>query len=230
MQRYRVGDRKKDVRKQRRRLLAACIGIILLVIVSGLIAHKYLRSNTFIHKAAVVVTTVKVATPATKIFRSGIFTIQLPISWQAIADETQPYTIYRFEGNVGGSDEQLLEIYQDTIPQNFAVNHVLAVSSNGDQLSAVGTVSDNCADFTKASPSVIGSAGTPAKWSGINFLCDLNNTSRDVVGTSSADGINAVILVGPTEGKHSFFFCYTDNSISPDYTDLYSALDSFRVK
>jgi hypothetical protein len=71
---------------------------------------------------------------------------------------------------------------------------------------------------------------THAKWSGINFLCDLGNYLRDVVGTSSPEGINSVTLTGNTTGKHTLFFMYTDNTPSPDYSTFINALKSFQLK
>jgi hypothetical protein len=227
---YRVGNRKRSHRKRTVWVVSILFCLLIIVIGGSIIAKQTLKPDTVIKQSAAVVSVVSVAKQATQTFDSGIFTIQLPKGWQAVAGEKQPYNIFRFEGGIGTPDEQLLEIYQDTIPQNFAVNEVLAVSSAGARLAPIGVASDNCADFTKSTSAVAGPGGTPAKWSGMNFLCDLSNTERGVVGTSSLGGINTVTLKGPTAGAHAFFFCYTDTSIAPDYTAFYNALGSFRLK
>jgi hypothetical protein len=205
--------------------------VLVLLVAGGWLAYKkYIRPNTVINQSAAVVSVVALAKPTSHTFDLGIFTIQLPTNWQQVAGTTQPYHIFRFEGGLGTPDEQQLEIYQDTIPETFAVNEVLAVSAAGDRLGPIGEASDNCSNFTKTGSGVATPAGTPAKWEDTNFLCDLNNPERGVVGTSSSDGINTVVLTGSKSGTHTFFFAYTDNSISPDYTDFYNALASFRLK
>jgi hypothetical protein len=227
---YRVGNRITHHRKRTVWTIALLLVLIGGLITTGSTLKKRLLPHTHITNSATVVKQVTIAKAAAQTFDEGVFTISLPTSWKAVAGEKQPYDLYRFEGDIGTPNEQVLEIYQDTIPVNFAVNEVLPVSSAGAQLAPLGTISDNCDTFTKSTAAIATSAGTPAKWSGINFLCDLNNTERSVIGTSSPDGVNTVTLDGPTSGKHSFFFDYSDTSISPDYTTLYNALASFRVK
>jgi len=73
--------------------------------------------------------------------------------------------------------------------------------------------------------------GASAKWQGIDFLCDQNNLERDVVGTSSLDGINTVSLNSPSGGgAHKFFFTYTNQSINGDYSVFTDAVTSFKMK
>jgi hypothetical protein len=115
----------------------------------------------------------------------------------------------------------------DTIPTNIGVNRVLPVQGEGSRVIPT-TVSDTCADFT--GDKVPGNQNTPAKWGGIDFLCDLANYERDVVGTSSSDGVNTVKVTGATTGTHQIFFTYTDNGATPDFTIFVNAVTSFRMK
>jgi hypothetical protein len=227
---YRVGNRERTHRKRTVILITLICLILAAIVVSGIRLEKLLRPNTVLTQSAAVVTDVRLATPPTRSFDLGIFTISLPTTWQEVVGETTPYHIYRFEGGIGKPDEEQLEIYQDTIPKNFAVNAVLPVTSDGNRLGPMVMVSDNCADFTKPISGTTAYSGTAAEWAGTNFLCDLSNPERDVVGTSSPSGINTVTLIGSQSGTHTFFFSYTNDSISPDYTNLYNALISFRLK
>lgn len=71
----------------------------------------------------------------------------------------------------------------------------------------------------------------PAKWDGVDFLCDMDSKFRNVVGSSSPGNINKVTLTSQTSfTPHSFFFVYEDNNYNPEYTIFYEMLDSFKVK
>jgi hypothetical protein len=105
-------------------------------------------------------------------------------------------------------------------------NRVLIIHGESDHLGTDGSVSDNCSTFTGGTSK----SSTPAKWEGVAFLCDQANQQRDVVGTSSTDGVNVVLLKSPGNGAmHKYFFTYTDYSINSDYTVFYNALNSFRM-
>jgi len=54
------------------------------------------------------------------------------------------------------------------------------------------------------------------------------NYVRDVVGTSSAEGVNTLGVSGPG-GTHKYFFVYTDHSGEPDYNTFTQALQSFEA-
>jgi len=137
-----------------------------------------------------------------------------------------PHPNYSWQGT-NKNNTRWLNVYMDTIPASLAVNRVLPVMGNGAALSLPTNVSDNCTTFTGASNST--QLSVTAKWQGITFLCDTGNYVRDVVGTSSLEGVNTVSLSTTTSGNHHFFFTYTDNSSSPDYTIFTNALKSFRL-
>jgi hypothetical protein len=227
---YRVGNRKRNHRKAT--IVASSIVLFLILIaLSGVtFAKQFLKPQTNIKQSSAVTTTVTASLPATKVFSEGIFTIQLPADWKLMPGELKPYDITRFEVLSDDANDQELDVYQDTIPLNFAVNRVLPISADGNSIMTNGAISDNCANFTKNQSGVVDSNGTPAKWSGVNFLCDLNNNERDVIGTSSTEGVNLVHLTGTIAGAHTYFFTYTDNSIDPDFTTFYNALTSFHLK
>jgi hypothetical protein len=227
---YRIGKRPKSRRRQVTGLLLLLLFVVLPVGLLAIFGRKFLHSNTVIRQSAAIVTPVVSQPGALHAYDAGIFTIKLPAAWKQLAGEKQPYDLYRWQTGSDSSTAQSIEVYQDTIPQNFAVNRLLPVRANGAQLSLLNTASDNCASFTKAPAGPAGPNGTLAKWNGVPFLCDLNNYERDVIGTSSLEGINTVALTGETSGSHKFFFAYTDYTLNPDYTVFYNALDSFQVK
>lgn len=224
---YRLGRRLKYKNKKIVFIYIISFFIIAIVVIVGYIIIKKIDKNSTIIKQSKGVT-IEIANPNSAYvkYNEGIFSISLPKSWVQTKPVTSNYNIYSWQSV--GSGTQVLDIYQDTIPVNFSVNRELAVQSEGNKIALVGSASDNCADFTKMSS--VSATGTPAKWQGINFLCDLGNYERDVVGIGSSDGLNTVSLKGAINGKHQFFFTYTNNSVNPDFTIFYKALTSFYLK
>jgi hypothetical protein len=156
------------------------------------------------------------------------FSIGLPQGWKSPAPPAVPYTVYSWQGS-GKDATRRLDLYMDTIPANFAVNRLLPVTQDGDSLSIAGDVSDNCIRFTARTAASAATGAEPAKWNGVNFLCDVGNYERDVVGTGSSIGVNTAVVSGAATGVHKVFFVYTDNSASPDYTIFESIIKSFQA-
>lgn len=225
MESYRLGKRHVSHRKRH----VVVFLVVLILIAAGAIAVKtYFKPDTTISAPPAPVSTKVIdSNGGTKHFDEGIFTISLPADWKFVGHQTASYNIYTWHNTKTNPGVEQLQIYLDTIPASLGVNRVLPVQGNGNRVVPT-EVSDNCANFT--GNKVPGPENTPAKWDGINFLCDLGNYERDVVGTSSSDGINIVKLAGSTTGHHNLFFAYTDNGPTPDYTIFTDAVQSFRLK
>ncbi|MDL2341625.1 MAG: hypothetical protein QFB87_00915 [Patescibacteria group bacterium] len=225
---YRLGHKLEKPRS--RKPLWFSLALIAVLLIGGLIfASKQLRAPTTVTQAAPVIRKVTANSVPVKGFDEPGFDIELPSDWKLAAHLTSPYNLYRFQGTGKADVNRMLDVYQDTIPKNFMVNRVQPLEANGEKITPLGSMSENCADFTRG-PSVSGQQGTPAKWEGIDFLCDLNNYQRNVVGTTTKGSINTITLKSATGNTHQFFFAYTDNSINANYTTFYSALTSFSTK
>jgi hypothetical protein len=220
----------KRERSRRRRIL---FWLLVLLCLAGIIFGSILFVRSKLHPK-VIITQAK-AVSSTVVFASKTthytepdFSIDLPNTFQEIPRPVGPYQSYTWETSDSGTDGQQVEIFEDTIPTQYAVNRMLVVEGEVDHVSMIGTASDNCSTFTKGTQSAAG--GSPAKWQGVDFYCDQGNTERDTIGTSSAEGINTVTLLNQSTGlKHKFFFTYTDHQINPDYTIFYNALTSFKM-
>jgi hypothetical protein len=187
-----------------------------------------LRPKVIIKQSKAVNTTVNF-NAQTQLYKEPDFSVSLPTSWHVVPRPPGPYQTFTWQSSDVGTNGQIIQMFEDTIPVNFAANRVLVVQGEVDHLTLVGQASDNCSDFTK-NPPLPNENGAPAKWQGVSFLCDQRNQERDVIGTSSTDGVNTVILEDQSTGlKHKFFFTYTDYSLNPDYTVFYNALNSFRM-
>ena len=222
---YRLGEVKHSHRKAY--ILLACF--VMLALGFTIIAVRFLKPETDLGKTPTAVTTkISYQERQTKAFTEPLFTINLPTDWQAIPPTNDPpQPTYTWHGTSKENSARMLNIFLDKDVSTLAVNRELYVQANGSAITVLGDVSDNCTTFTGTATATHGS--TPAKWQGIDFLCDSGNYERDVVGVASPDGLNRLILSG-TSGNHHFFFTYIDNSASPDYSIFTNALKSLKLK
>ena len=221
---YRLGE---PLARHHKRIVWG-VGAVVCIAAAALIIRDYVRANTVIGPTPPATTTSVTAASATKAFDEPLFTVALPTDWQLAESMSSP-SMYRFVGTTKSDNARWLDIYVDTLPNNFAMNRMLPVQADGTGVAVIGTVSDNCVNFT--GPGVtVGSGTALAKWEGITFACDTGNYIRDVVGIGTSSADNSVVLTSPDKGTHKFYFVYTDNSASPDYTIFTSALKTFQLK
>lgn len=209
--------------------LAAAVLILIGVAIAGAIATRHaLQSHTTITQSKPYIGTVSNPSSHLRYQTKPSFRIGIPEGWEAAQPPNVPYTVYSWRGT-GVDAPRRLDVYIDKIPSALAVNRLLPVAANGDRLVLVDTVSDNCVRFTARTAASAATGAELAKWSGVNFLCDVSNYERDVVGTGSPAGINTVPVRGAATGAHQVFFVYTDNSASPDYTIFEDIIKSFQT-
>ena len=63
----------------------------------------------------------------------------------------------------------------------------------------------------------------------VEFLCDMANPQRNVVGTGSTDGLNTVKVSDQMGTQHRYFITYTENNSKPDYSIFIAAINSFKL-
>jgi hypothetical protein len=157
------------------------------------------------------------------------YTFNIPSTWKEIKnvsnDMQNSITWQSFEKN---ATNRYFTVYTDPIPTTYAVNVELPVEAHGATLS-FGSLSDNCANFTNSGgkkPLV----PVLAKWQDVNFLCNSPNFVDNQIGTGTVGAINSITLQGPLSGTRHYFFLYIDRNSAPDYSILYSMLNSFQAK
>lgn len=217
-------DKVTSRRKRRLARLLIVVGVIG-VIAGGLWLRSALKPNTVIHDSSA--TTTHIGLMPTQSFQLASFRINLPKDWKQITPSAA-LAAYSWRGATKETDARSLDVYVDQIPANLAVNRMFPLVAEGSRLQARGGVSDNCSTFTLASTTDPRTGVAPSKWNGIAFWCDMANYMRNMVGTSSADGINSVTVSGPS-GTHRYFFVYTDHSGEPEYDTFTQALESFQA-
>lgn len=221
----------KNQRSRGKTIFISLTVVFLLLVAGATVAAKlYLKPNTVVSQSDGVIRHVSVAPPKIKHISTSLFKLDLPVGWHKSKNNyLAPSADYGWQGK-GDDAARRLDIYVDYIPATMPVNHLQPVSGQGSRLSLDGSVSENCVNFTDETATSRRTGQAPAKWSGVSFYCDTGNYSRDVVGTGSKSGTNSVKLTGSTSGSHKFFFIYTDNSASADYSIFQNILQSFRVK
>lgn len=228
---YVAESRVKKRRKWPKRLFWI---LFILLFIGGVVygviyAMNMLKPNTVIKQAKPIETKVTFEETKTKYSLTN-FTVDIPNGWKQMPRPAGMYNMYTWQTSDKGTDGQIITVYEDTIPTNFAVNKVQVVRGEGNRIASDGGQSDNCSKYTKGR-SLPNQAGAPAKWQDVEFLCDQYNKQRDVIGTSSKDGVNTVVLTGPTAGTHKYFITYSNyNVANPNYTPFNDAITSFRVK
>lgn len=223
---YKLGEKPQ----RRHKLFASFVIVLALLIMGGVWASKqFLKAETTLSTSTGVTRRVDVITEPTKRVDNSIFLIKIPKNWKKTSSKLIPEPDYSFRGTSKDDAPRSLDIYVDDIPGDMAINRLLPVTARSNRMEVGQEVSENCTEFTGKIKVGETTGQVPAKWSGINFQCDVGNYLRDVVGTGSKNGSNAVTLDGAAAGPHRFFFVYTDNTSQPDYEIFVKMLESFRV-
>lgn len=162
-----------------------------------------------------------------------LYTMQLPGDWKEKSRvNTAAETSVTWRATKKNDDARWLTVYIDKIPAQKSINRLLPVSSQKDRL-LLGDISDNCITFTEGGSFDASKAAQnkdkQARWSGVDFICNLPSILENQVGTGSSEGINQVTLTG-TKGPHKYFFLYVDHDIQPDYSIFTDALSSFQAR
>jgi hypothetical protein len=223
---YKLGHR----RSRSLRNVYSAIAIVLLVLFAGgyVIANRYIKPNTTLSQDKGLVSVYGQSNEKKQVITEASFKFELPANWKKSTVPKSLYQLYRWQGTSTDDAPRQLDIYVDDLPTQLPVNRLLPVEAANNRITVLNTVSDNCSNFTGTNIAGQKSTSAPAKWSGVDFICDLATYTRNVTGTGSAGTINQVSLTGE-RGKHSYFIVYTDNSSNPDYGILTQALQSFRA-
>lgn len=225
---YRLGKQTDKHRRGRRVVLVGVLLIVVAAMIYG-VMHLRILPDQEIRNAPPVSNGTSTDDNKKVTIDKPLFTMELPAGWREIAVNTSMPIPPKFSFRSQSKQSQVLDLYIDTLPTTMAVNRAIVVSGQGDGLS-YDTVSDNCTTFTESSLTDPRTGTAPGKWQTINFICDMANAARAVVGTMSTEGINQVTVKGPKSGSHKFFMTYADNNISPNYSTLYAILGSLHFK
>lgn len=231
---YRYG--RQNPKKTKKKGFLLLLIVLLLAGFAGLLIYKDIISNgdTAVEGKSNTVAQASTESIKAHLVNEPYFSMELPHDWKEIdrknvANEKS----ITWQATAKGQDNRSLKLYIDVIPSDIAINRLLPVSAQSNRLS-YGTVSDNCANFTKGGTMDAGEASklppTPAKWQKVDFICDLPRFIDNQIGTGTPGSINSVSIAGPSKGGHKYFFLYIDRNFQPDHNILYNAIKSFEAK
>lgn len=212
-----------------KRRIAALV-LLLVIAAGGVFVYQWFLEST----QAVITTspgatrTVQGTVEQKQRIDEPVFAFELPANWKKVAPLNVIHTNYRYQSAKKDSENRFITIYMDNLPTSMAVNKVMPLMAQGVKVQH-GTMSAQCTEF----PAVAAHPDrlvAPAEWEGVKFLCDKDNSLRNIIGTAAPGAINAVKLTGATQGTHTFFITYEDHNYSPDYHIFDKMLDSFEVK
>jgi len=211
-------------------LIGAAVVVLAAFIMAAIVGFRaYFQPHTILKQSPAITHTVTANQAVTRQVTKGFFTMQLPAAWRETTPPPTNSTIYSWIGTGMYDAARRLDVYVDGVPASLAFNHLLPVQTAGSQLEVAGLVSDNCTTFTDQTPASAKTGSAVSKWNGVNFLCDVANYERDVVGIGSAEGVNQITLHSPASGTHRVMLVYTDNNATPDYTILMAIVKSFHL-
>ncbi len=164
----------------------------------------------------------------------ALFTFELPGDWEEFERRsTDSQNSITWQEVTEGQAGRVLTLYIDAIPAEVPVNRLLPVTAQGPRLT-FGTVSDPCYTFTGEGTANVREAvnlrPAPAKWQGVDFLCNLTNPVTNIVATGSIGVPTGTDIVGLNGESHRYLFVYNDQNIQPKYSILINAIRSFTAK
>jgi hypothetical protein len=207
-------------------VVGVCIGLFILW------SHFQPKHKVIVGKAVIVPQLITGTSVIT--IKEPTFTIQLPSDWVQTAsiDVPSDHSI-TWQATAKYYSDRILQIYIDTIPATTPVNAELPIQPDGNHF-VVGTLSQNCSDFTPGGTQNDAQAELLApkesEWDSVNFICDLARFTDNQVGTGTIGSqINTTTITGPTSGTHSYFFLFSDRNIVPDEAMFIDMLTSFKA-
>jgi hypothetical protein len=209
--------------------ISAFVVAILAIVILTLINQTTKKINSVSGATEVVGTVSDNPASSEVVINEPYYTFNIPNTWKMIKSVSNPVqNSITWESFEKDATNRYFTVYTDPIPPTYPVNLELPVEAHGSTLS-FGSLSDNCADFTNTT-GVKSLVPVLAKWQDVNFWCNSPNYVDNQVGTGSVGAVNSVALTGPDSGTHHYFFLYIDRNTSPDYSILYSILNSFQAK
>jgi hypothetical protein len=225
---YHVDRRGHRYRRARRRIVALAI-IVFIGTLLYLLFNLEITPRQNIENAPSTTRTFDDESAKNVSVSKPEFSIELPAGWKEAKSDASLVPAPKYVFSSKPEDQQTLRIYLDTVPSALGVNKAVTVTARGNQIDH-DIVSENCANYTGPAQKNLKISNAPAKWQNIDFLCDLANSARPIVGAISVDGMNFLKVKGQTIGERRIFITYGDFNNNPNYVTLYDILESIRFK
>jgi hypothetical protein len=218
-------DKKSHKHQRMRHRLVWIVIILVIAVVIFIISNLRLAPKQELHSSPSLSRKSNIAIQKRITITKPELTTTLAPTWKETSVvQTSTAPRYTFTDT---ANSRVIEFYIDNPPVHLGINQAIVVSGIGEKL-AYESVSGNCVTFTDVSKADPQNGLARAKWQEVEFLCDVANRLRAVVGTISKDGTNQFHVQTPTGLSRKVFISYSDNNINPDYNEFYEILRSTR--
>lgn len=198
-------------------LVGLILGIAGWIIYDGLRVKEVINNN--VSGEATLAQTVERA-----VFETEKFRFTADTSWHEAPSIDDGHRNFRYQFLDNGLPRRELRIYQDTIPEEYALTHVVEVEVVNNKLVPLG-ISPKCSEIQ---PDKKNKRDVQLEWGGVSFTCD-PDINAYIVGTSHNKDGYATYLAGPnTTGR--YFFVYLDLAFTPRLEIFNNLLETFEVK
>jgi len=216
--------RKKKFLK---RIYIAVMVVLLLVILAGAVikVDSLLNKEKNTPDATTSSITTSYFAPSTQIFRTKYFQFQTNKNWsESPADSSDHKFVYRSMRN--NLIEHELDVYVQQIPANLSATMLMPITTtNGNQEIVPGTVSKHCREKAGA----MTAADKIVNFSGIDMLCDVDNTQYKVIVGKKGEGTK-ITLTRPNKEKLQYTIYYMNVTAKPEAQQLVEILNSFQTR
>jgi hypothetical protein len=197
----------------------------ILMVVSWWFVRSDISSSTE-RKSTVPILTEIADDEDTVLITKNYFTLELPSDWKPLEERNDRTAhFYSWRSSKKGGEDRTLTLHVDSMPANYKLNRLLPVTPNQNRLT-VGTLSDDCVNFTGSASRPAGQSNNPfdAKWENITFTCDPIVTNQTIGTATANNGIRT------TMSGNAYFFFYEDHNIYPDDQIFINIVKSFVAK
>lgn len=227
--------RKKRHRRRNRYLQIIGITLFLLLVIGLFFIYDILRNQSNEIEGSTSVVTQSTQIGAFQKVDEPTYTIELPDDWKETDRFDRKYQKgVTWQSTREKEADRWLTIYVDKLPTNRPLNRIVPLAATGGGYFNIGNLSDECASFTQGgsydAAKAIKSKPTLGQWEEVDFLCNLPRPFENEVGTASKQAVNSVSVKGPKQGKHDYFFLYTDHNNQANYQIFLEALKTFQAK
>lgn len=221
---YHVSQNRK--KKYLKRLYIFLMVVFLIVIIVGIAIkiESMLNNDRNTTDATTSAVTTSYFAPSTQIFRTPYFQFQANKTWAEVPSESSANKfVYRsLRSNL---IEHELTIYTDAPPANIGATHVMPVKKSNNNTELIpGTVSKHCREGNNMTAS-----DQMVKVSGIEMLCDVDNTQYKVVVGEKGSG-TVITLTRPNKSKQNYAIYYSNVTARPEASQLIEILSSFQTR
>lgn len=221
---YDDGVYRRTLKRRRLKYFLWSVAILVLA-AAGWVIYDGLRAKEEINNNVEGQATLAQTAERT-VFEEEKFRFTANAGWQEAPPIDDGHRNFRYQYMENGLVRREFRIYQDSIPQDYALTHVVEIEVVNNQPVSLG-VSPKCSEIQ---PDKSNRRDIELSWGGVDFICDPDLADpHNIIGTShNRDGYGTYLAGPQTEGR--YFFIYRDFDAVPQLETFNNLIETFEVK